>query len=94
MFGVCPDEFGYIVPAHDFRREPIDLKNPQIKKSPDACKAQGVSDHYHETNSASSALAPASACVTVALLTGKMPNDAACKNVAQYSEYVKRLPAR
>ena len=91
MLGLCPDEFGYIVPAHDFRREPIDMRNPQIKKAPDACKAQGVSDHYHETNSSSSALAPASACVTVALLTGKMPNDAACKNVAQYSEFVKGL---
>ncbi len=94
MFGLCPDEFGYIVPAHDFRRETIDLKNPQIKKSPDACKAQGVPDHYHETNSSSSVLAPASACVTVALLTGKMPSAAACKNVAQYSEYVKGLPTR
>ncbi|MBS1812744.1 MAG: neutral/alkaline non-lysosomal ceramidase N-terminal domain-containing protein [Acidobacteria bacterium] len=94
MLGLCPDEFGYIVPAHDFRREPIDLKNPQIKKSPDVCKAQGVPDHYHETNSASSVMAPASACVTVALLTGKMPSDAACKDVAKYSEYVKRLPTR
>lgn len=94
MFGLCPDEFGYIVPAHDFRREPIDLKNPQIKQSPDACKDKGVPNHYHETNSLGSALAPASACVTVALLTGKLPSDAACKNVAQYSEYVKRLPSR
>lgn len=91
MFGLCPDEFGYIVPGHDFRREPIDLKNPQIKQSPDACKAQGVPNHYHETNSASSVMAPASACVTVALLTGKVPSDAACKDAAKYSEYVKTL---
>jgi len=91
MFGLCPDEFGYIVPGHDFRREPIDLKNPQIKQSPDACKAQGVPNHYHETNSASSVMAPASACVTVALLTGKVPREAACKDVAKYSGYVKTL---
>jgi hypothetical protein len=91
MFGLCPDEFGYIVPAHDFRREPIDPKNPQIKQTPDACKDKGVPNHYQETNSASSALAPASACVTVALLTGKMPKDAACKNAAQYSEFVRAL---
>ncbi|MFN7929641.1 MAG: neutral/alkaline non-lysosomal ceramidase N-terminal domain-containing protein [Blastocatellia bacterium] len=91
MLGLCPDEFGYIVPAHDFRREPVDLKNPQIKRAPDACKAQGVSDHYHETNSSSSVLAPASACVTVALLTGKVPSAAACKNVAQYSAYVRLI---
>jgi hypothetical protein len=94
MFGLCPDEFGYIVPAHDFRREPIDLRNPQIKQSPDACKAQGVPDHYHETNAASSVLAPASACVTVALLTGKVPKDAACKNAAQYSDFVMELEQR
>ncbi|MBL8205646.1 MAG: neutral/alkaline non-lysosomal ceramidase N-terminal domain-containing protein [Blastocatellia bacterium] len=91
MFGLCPDEFGYIVPGHDFRREPIDLKNPQIKQSPDACKAQGVPNHYHETNSASSVMAPASACVTVALLTDKVPSEAACKDAAKYSEYVKTL---
>lgn len=91
MFGLCPDEFGYIVPAHDFRREPIDLKNPQIKQSPDACKDKGVPNHYHETNAASSVLAPASACVTVALLTGKLPNDAACKNAAQYSDFVRAM---
>lgn len=91
MFGLCPDEFGYIVPAHDFRREPIDLKNPQIKQSPDACKDRGVPNHYHETNAASAVLAPASACVTVALLTGKIPPDAACKNAAQYSEFVRAM---
>ena len=91
MFGLCPDEFGYIVPAHDFRREPIDMSNPQIKQSPDACKIQGVPNHYHETNSASSEMAPASACVTVALLTGKIPSGEACKNAAQYSDFVKAL---
>ncbi len=91
MFGLCPDEFGYIVPKYDWRREPVDLKKMQINKSVDPCKDKGVPNHYHETNSASSELAPASACVTVALLTGKVPTDAACKNVEQYSDYVRGL---
>jgi hypothetical protein len=91
MFGLCPDEYGYIVPRYDFRREPVDLKKLQINKSVDPCRDKGVPNHYHETNSASSILAPASACVTVALLTGKVPSDAACKDVAKYSEFVRGL---
>ena len=91
MFGLCPDEFGYIVPRYDWRREPLDPKALDFKKAEDACKTQGVTNHYHETNSASSLLAPASACVSVALLTGKVPGDAACKDVAQYSAYVRGL---
>ncbi|MEP7337078.1 MAG: neutral/alkaline non-lysosomal ceramidase N-terminal domain-containing protein, partial [Acidobacteriota bacterium] len=89
MFGLCPDEFGYIVPRYDFRREPMDMQKMQIKRSVDPCK--GVPSHYHETNSASSELAPATACVSVALLTGKIPADEACKNVAQHSDYVRGL---
>ncbi|MBL8169822.1 MAG: neutral/alkaline non-lysosomal ceramidase N-terminal domain-containing protein [Acidobacteria bacterium] len=91
MFGLCPDEFGYLVPRYDWRREPLDLKKMDLKQSVDPCKANGVPNHYHETNSASSVLAPASACVTVALLTGKVPADAACRDVAQYSEFVRGL---
>ncbi len=91
MFGLCPDELGYIVPKYDWRREPVDLKKLQIKQAVDPCKDKSVPNHYHETNSASSELAPASACVTVALLTGKVPADAACKNVAQHSDYVRGL---
>lgn len=95
MFGLCPDEFGYIVPGYDWRREPVDLKKLQIKEAVDPCKDKGVPNHYHETNSSSSELAPASACVTVALLTGKVPTDAACRNVARHSEYVRGLkPAK
>ncbi|MFN0107275.1 MAG: neutral/alkaline non-lysosomal ceramidase N-terminal domain-containing protein, partial [Blastocatellia bacterium] len=94
MFGLCPDEFGYIVPKYDWRREPVDLKKMQINKAVDPCKQNGVPNHYHETNSASSALAPASACVSVALLTGKVPTDAACKDVANYSDYVANSTAR
>ncbi len=91
MFGLCPDEFGYIVPGYDFRREPMDMQKMQIKQSVDPCKTKRVPNHYHETNSASSQLAPASACVSVALLTGKVPVDEACKNVAQHSDYVRAL---
>jgi len=91
MFGLCPDEFGYIVPRYDWRREPVDMQKMEIKKAVDACKASGVPNHYHETNSASSELAPASACVSVALLTGKVPTDEACKNVTQHSDYVRGL---
>jgi hypothetical protein len=91
MFGLCPDELGYIVPKYDWRREPVDLQKLQIKQAIDPCKEKGVPNHYHETNSSSSELAPASACVTVALLTGKVPADEACKNVAQHSDYVRGL---
>jgi hypothetical protein len=91
MFGLCPDEFGYIVPRYDWRREQVDLQKLDFKRAVDPCKDKGVPNHYHETNSSSSVLAPASACVSVALLTGKVPKDAACKDVAQYSDFVKRL---
>jgi hypothetical protein len=93
MFGLCPDEYGYIVPRYDFWREPVDLAKMQIKRAVDPCKAKGVPNHYHETNSASSELAPATACVSVALLTGKIPTDAACKDVVKYSDYARGLQA-
>src|SRR5262249_25310152 len=91
MFGLCPDEYGYIVPRYDFWREPVDLKKMQIKRAVDPCQAKGVPNHYHETNSSSSELAPATACVSVALLTGKIPADAACKDVVKYSDYARGL---
>lgn len=94
MFGLCPDELGYIVPRYDWRREPVDLEKMQIRQSVDPCKAQGVPNHYHETNAASSVMAPASACVTVALLTGRLPDDAACRDVAKYSDYVAKMAER
>ncbi len=91
MLGLCPDEFGYIVPRYDWQREAMDMQKLDFKRAVDPCKALGVPNHYHETNSASSVLAPASACVTVALLTGKVPNVAACRGVEQYSAYVRGL---
>src|SRR5262249_10046990 len=56
VLGLCPDEFGYIVPAYDFRAPSPDSKRGLIETR-DACKQAGVPDHYHETNSASSQLA-------------------------------------
>ena len=91
VLGLCPDEFGYIVPGYDFVRQPGDLAKMQIREAPDACKEKGVPNHYHETNSTSSELGPASACVTVALLTGKIPSDAACRKVTRHSDYVREL---
>jgi hypothetical protein len=79
MFGLCPDEFGYLVPKYDWRREPVDLKRWIFRQSPDACKRR-PGDQITTTRPTppSPELAPASACVTVALLTGKAPTDAAC----------------
>lgn len=91
MIGLCPDELGYIVPAYDWRREPFDGQKMELREAPDPCKGRGVPNHYHETNSASSILAPASACVTVALLAGRRPTDKACDGVALYSDYYKSL---
>ncbi len=91
MIGLCPDELGYIVPAYDWRRDPFDTQRMELREAADPCKPQGVPNHYHETNSASSILAPASACVAVALLTGKRPTEKACDGVALYSNYYKAL---
>jgi hypothetical protein len=77
-FGLCPDEFGYIVPGYDFLAPSPDPVRG-LRQAPDPCKAAGVPDHYHETNSASSQLAPLWACVASALLEGKTPDLAACK---------------
>ena len=77
-FGLCPDEFGYIVPGYDFFAPSPDPVRG-LRQAPDPCKAAGVPDHYHETNSASSQLAPLWACVAAALVEGKSPDLAACK---------------
>lgn len=91
MLGLCPDEFGYIVPRYDWQREPLDMQKLDFKRAVDPCNAKGVPNHYHETNSASSVLAPASACVTVALLTGKASIAPACQGMEQYSKYLRGL---
>ena len=78
VFGLCPDEFGYIVPGYDFLAPSPDPARG-LRQAKDPCKSAGSPDHYHETNSASSQLAPRWACVAAALLDGKTPDSAACR---------------
>ncbi len=78
IIGLCPDEFGYIVPGYDFF-PPLPDAFTVIKQAPDPCKAKRVPNHYHETNSASSQLAPAWACIAAQLLDGKTPDVEACR---------------
>jgi hypothetical protein len=78
VFGLCPDEFGYIVPGYDFLPPSPDPARG-LRQAPDPCKSSGMPDHYHETNSASSLLAPRWACIAAALLDGKTPESAACR---------------
>jgi hypothetical protein len=78
IIGLCPDEFGYIVPGYDFLAPSPDAVRG-LRRAEDPCKAAGVPNHYHETNSASSRLAPAWACAAAALLDGKPPDSAACR---------------
>jgi hypothetical protein len=77
VFGLCPDEFGYIVPGYDFLPPSPDPARG-LRQAQDPCKSSGMPDHYHETNSASSLLAPRWACIAAALLDGKTPESAAC----------------
>jgi hypothetical protein len=81
IIGLSPDEMGYIVPGYDFLRPRFDAEHGGLKEAPDRCKAKGVPDHYHETNSASSQMARAWACIASALLDGKMPDALACKGI-------------
>ena len=91
LIGLCPDELGYIVPGYDWRREPFDPSKMEIRESEDPCKGGGVPNHYHETNSSSSILGPATACVAVALLRGKPVSEKACANAGLYSDYYRGL---
>jgi hypothetical protein len=75
VFGLSPDELGYFVPGYDFHAPSFDPEKG-LQKSKDACA--GVTDHYHETNSASSKLAPAWACTAIELLGGTTAEFPAC----------------
>ena len=77
VFGLCPDEFGYIVPGYDFLPPSPDPARG-LRQAKDPCKSAGTPDHYHETNSASSQLAPRWACIAAALVAGRTPDSAAC----------------
>ncbi len=88
IFGLCPDELGYLVPGYDFRPPVFDAeKGPQ--ETPDACAQNGVPPHYHETNSASSRLASTWACVAVKLLDGDA-KSAACKQALRVGKTPER----
>jgi hypothetical protein len=78
VLGLCPDEFGYIVPGYDFLTPAVDAAEG-VRRAKDPCKANKVPEHYHDTNSASSLLAPAWACVASELLDGKPSDSAACR---------------
>jgi hypothetical protein len=79
IFGLCPDEFGYIVPGYDFLKPSLDAARGRLTEAADPCKSSGAPDHYHETNSASSTLAPAWSCAAAALLEGRTPDGSACR---------------
>jgi hypothetical protein len=79
VFGLCPDEFGYIVPGYDFLKPSVDMARGGLTEAADPCKKNGTPDHYHETNSASSALAAAWSCAAAALLDGQTPDAPACR---------------
>jgi hypothetical protein len=80
VFGLSPDELGYLVPGYDFH-PPTFTPTGGIREAADACGASGVPPHYHETNSASSQLAPAYACQAAELLTGKPVEESPCKEL-------------
>jgi len=83
ILGLCPDEFGYLVPGYDFSAPQIEAGHA-VRQAEDACASKGVPSHYHETNSASSELAPAWACVASWLLDGGFPETGACRNAERY----------
>jgi len=76
--GVAPDELGYVLPQYDFH--PFPPKEMVMgRRAPDPCKAKGVTDHYHETNSVSYRMGPVVACGLVELLGGDRSKYEACK---------------
>jgi hypothetical protein len=86
IFGLCPDEFGYIVPGYDFLKPSVDLAKGRLTEAADPCKTSGAPDHYHETNSASSMLAPAWSCAAATLLEGKVPEGVACRQFSDRNQ--------
>ncbi len=80
VFGLSPDELGYLVPGYDFHPPVFDPASG-MKEAVDACQTDGVPTHYHETNSASSQLAAAYACTAAKLLTGRPVTQSPCKEL-------------
>lgn len=85
LFGLSPDELGYLVPGYDFHA-PTFSATGGMKEAADACSASGVPTHYHETNSASSQLAAAYACRAAELLTGKPVEESPCRELRSTGE--------
>jgi hypothetical protein len=79
ILGLCPDEFGYIVPGYDFLKPAVDIARGGLTEAADPCKKNGAPDHYHETNSASSMLAAAWSCAAAGMLDGRVPDVPACR---------------
>ncbi len=92
ILGLSPDEMGYIVPGYDFLRPTLDAEHGELKETSDPCKAKGIPDHYHETNSASSQMARAWACLSSALLDGKMPDVPACHGLKYEPAAIRTRP--
>ncbi len=84
VFGLSPDELGYFVPGYDFHAPSFDPEKG-LQEAKDACAA--APDHYHETNSASSRLAPAWACTAIELLGGKSVQFSACARQASPAQH-------
>jgi hypothetical protein len=93
VFGLCPDEFGYIVPGYDYLAPSLDPARG-LREATDPCKSKGVPNHYHETNSASSVLAARWACVAAALLEGKAPAAEACRERRSPGSKTSNSPAQ
>jgi len=85
IIGLSPERDG-LTSLQDTIFCALDAEHVGLKETPNACKANGVPDHYHEANSAGSQMARAWACLASALLAGGMPDALACKGI-------KYLPA-
>ncbi len=73
IIGLAPDELGYVVPGYDF------WVKADGGRMQDACKDPKVPNHYHETNSSSSQMAPVIACGLVKLVGGDPAKYEACR---------------
>jgi hypothetical protein len=71
LFGICPDELGYIIPGYDFYAPEFDHSTGDVRLTEDPCKSNGVPDHYHESVTASSMLAAEWTSAVIELLKEK-----------------------
>jgi hypothetical protein len=87
IFGLAPDQYGYIVPGYDFYPPPAIFEDAQ-----DPCEGQNydpsvprrqVPSHYHETLSVGVDLSTAVTCYTLRLLglENQLASHAACQQL-------------